>query len=110
MPPIMNNPAQGSDFHGPAGTFYWWNSHGSGAPPHNARTVYQWRVKVGSSQYGFDYYLGFPVNKAQLYDPNVVIAPIPLDGSTCYALIEWKVTDKDTTWTAGTPTSFTYRR
>ena len=110
MPPLMNNPAQGADFHGLSGTFYWLNAHGSGLPPHNARSAYQWRVKVGSSQYGFDYYLGLPVAGAQLYDPSVSFAThTPPNGSTCWGLVEWK-TSAGSSWTAGSPTSFTYYR
>ena len=109
MPPCMYNPAQGADFYGPSGVFYWWNAHGSGAPPHQARSVCQWRVKVGSHQYGWDYFQGYPVGKDQLYDPNVLLSPIPRVGSTCWALVEWKVLITDPGWTAGTPTSFTYR-
>jgi hypothetical protein len=109
MPPQMNNPGQGGEFHGVSGAFYWWNSHGSGAPPHNTRSAYQWRVKVGSKQYGFDYYLGFPVAGAQLHDPSVNFAnKPPSNGSTCWALVEWKPSSTSTTWSAGTPTSFTY--
>jgi hypothetical protein len=108
MPPLMNTPAQGADFHGVTGTFYWWNGHGSNTPPHNARAAYQWRVKVGSSQYGFDYFLGYPVSGAQLYDPNVDLSTnTPPDGSTCWTVVEWK-TSASSGWYAGSPTSFTF--
>ena len=103
MPPQMNNPAQGGEFHGPAGIFYWWNGHGSHLP----KNPHQWRVKVGTSQYGFNYYLGFPVPKVQLYDPNVNIGNPPPNGSTCWTVVEWKASASGN-WQPGTPTSFTY--
>jgi hypothetical protein len=109
MPPIMHTPSQGAIFHGLTGTFNWYNAHPPGPPLHAAVGAFQWRVKVGSSQYGFDYYLGFPVANPQLYDPNVSFAKAPADGSTCWTLVEWN-TAAGGSWTAGTPTSFTFSK
>ncbi len=108
MPPLMQSPAQGAEVQGPgAKTFLWWNAHGSGQPPHHARAAYQWRVKVGSSQYGFNYFLGTPVNGGQL-QATVLFQSIPPNGATCWTVVEWN-TAAGGLWYAGTPTSFTYR-
>jgi hypothetical protein len=108
MPPRMHTPAEGSVFHGLAGTFDWENGHAPFTPPHNAKNAAQWRVKVGSSQYGFDYYLGFPVAGSQLSDPNVSFARnTPPNGKACWALVEWN-TAAGGSWSPGSPTSFTF--
>ena len=108
MPPLMNAPAHGGDVHGLTATFTWLNGHAPFTPPHNAKTAYQWRVKVGSSQYGYNYYQGFPVAGTQLSDPSVnFTANPPPDGSICWTLVEWK-TSATSGWSPGTPTSFTF--
>lgn len=108
MPPLMNTPAHGGEVHGLRNIFTWLNGHGSMAPPHHARNAYQWRVKVGSSQYGSNYYSGYPVAKTPLEDPNVNFTNNPPpNGSTCWALVEWTLSPGGT-WYAGSPTSFTY--
>ena len=108
MPPILKTPAQGATFHGRTGTFYWYNNHPPGPPLHPAISAFRWRVKVGSSQYGFDYYLGFPVAGAQLNDPNVSLTTIkPTNGETCWGVVEWQL-NSGGSWTAGSPTSFIF--
>jgi hypothetical protein len=107
MPPLMNNPGQGGEVHG-AGPrpYYWWNGHGSFVNPHHNRNAYQWRVKVGSSQYGFNYHLGQPVAGGQ-YNANVTLNPAPPNGATCWTVVEWN-TVAGGPWYVGTPTSFSY--
>ena len=110
MPPQMITPSPSIDFHGLAGTFTWQNGHAPFLPPHHTRlNVAQWRVKVGSSQYGFDYYFGLPINDGPvLSDPNVTLAGAPPSGTKCWALVEWVLTGSSS-WNLGTPTSFTLR-
>ena len=108
MPPQMNAPAQGGTFTGLTGTFTWLNGHAPFLPPHHIRQAIQWKISVGSSQYGFNYYQGYPVPKTPLADPNVnFTGHPPPHGSTCWALVEWRLVAGGT-WYAGTPTSFTY--
>ena len=106
MPPMMYIPEQGGVFHGLTGTFKWYNGHPPNTPPHNPRNAYQWRVKVGSTQYGFDYYLGYPVAGTQTNDPNVSCKQPP-PGQICWTVVEWN-TVAGGTWYAGTPTSFNF--
>ena len=109
MPPEMATPANHATFHGLAGTFSWKNGHAPFTPPHNARNASQWRVKVGSSQYGFDYYFGLPItNGPVLSDPNVRFANPPPNGARCWTVVEWQLAGSNT-WNVGSPTDFFFQ-
>ena len=103
MPPIMTTPNKDAMFHGSNGNFliFSWSDDIPVNP-------YQWRVKVGSRQYGFDYYLGWPVLGTQLNDPHVILpANRPISGQTCWTVVEWK-SNPGSGWETGAPTKFTF--
>ena len=80
---VLNNPANGSTHrHMQAGsnTFTWSNTNPVvGGNPY-------WRLKIGSAPFGYNYFLGTPVQT--LSDS----AAKPQLTAKCYATVEWSTT------------------
>jgi hypothetical protein len=63
-----------------------------------------WRLKIGSGPYGYNYYNGVPVPFTQLSDSHVYLT---LMNIKCYGTVEWS-TNGGATWSNGGTYTFFY--
>jgi hypothetical protein len=102
MPPVVYNPASGSTFPRAGGTIYWYNGHGLHIP----KAAVQWRLLVGSTQYGSNYHSGTPFGPGfPLRDTMVFNIAQPALGATCYVVPEYTLSNQQICY--GTITTFT---
>ena len=95
MPPLSKTPACGGNFNGSGGTFVWNNKHLT----HSAVQAINWKVKVGSTQNGSNYYqTASPIadpggdGTATIQDPNV--ANLPGNNTTCWVTPMYQKADQ----------------
>jgi hypothetical protein len=100
MPPIVYTPAPATTFPRTGGTIYWYNAHGT----HLAKPATQWRLLVGSTQYGSNYHAGLALSATTLQDTTVFNGTRPALGATCYAVPEYTLADGTICY--GTVTTF----
>ena len=102
MPPIISLPT--TTHVRSSTTFTMTNAHNS----HTASQVYSWRVKVGSTANGYNYYLGVEMssngNNAQ--NDTAPKPGLPGGGNTCYTKVEYRKVAAGP-WYSGTTSAFT---
>ena len=101
---LLINPANGSTHYhnAPSANVFQWSNTNPVVP-----TGMYWRLKIGSTRYGYNYYNGalHPVPFTQLYDNVSLTLP---NGTKCYATVEW--TTDGTNWSNGGAYTFFYCR
>jgi len=94
---LLINPANGATHHHTspppsAKVFQWSNTNPI------VTTGTNWRLKIGSAPFGYNYYFGPQVPFTQLHDDNVGLS-VP-SGTRCCATVEWS-TNNGTSWNNG---------